>query len=39
MHFLFAFAAGFAVGGSAVGYFAFNYGKKVAAAAAAFKQA
>jgi len=39
MHFLVAFGLGFAVGGSAVGYFSYNYGKKAAAAFAALKKA
>jgi len=39
MHYVYVFLAGLAVGGAGVGYVAYNYGKKVAAALAAVKKA
>lgn len=39
MHVVVGFVAGFAVGGSAVGYVAYSYGKKVAAAVASAQAA
>ena len=39
MHVLAAFVAGAVLGGSAIGYLAYNYGKKAVAAVDAVKQA
>jgi hypothetical protein len=39
MHYVVTFVVGAAVGGSVIGYLAYNYGKKVAAAVVAVKTA